>query len=904
MKKIVTFVFLLFITCNSFAQLTNAHWCFREYAHVDFNATPPAVSTCASGGWVPVYGGSNASVSNDAGQLQFYTDGITVWDRTGTPMPNGQGLYGGADAHWNQQHVVIVEKPNHPNLYYIFTVNHYSAHTPSGRGGIHYTVVDMCQGANGDVVPALKNIPLKDHNGTLIDYDYANNTGLKIHAGRITTALNNTQDKVWVEFVTRFNQGSNSERYAYSYLISENGINGQPDGTSQPPNNFALLNNANYPNTNNWPDDEMGSIKVSPNGQSLCDVTGDAVNLYYFNNQNGAVTFNRTVYNGIPVISNPGYGVEFSPNSQFVYFSAFDNTIYQEGLKNIPSGAGGTGSKYMRIYQCPLTKGLPVMIGKFAIQDSGLTQDIVPIPATLPHGGMQLAPDNKIYVCSEYFGYPFHTWLGAIQLPNVAGVGCSFIPNGLQLAAGTFHEGSLPQWVHKTTFTPTNPCPQLSIWPKAYGSIEESLMLVKDKYGNPIIGATELSFTPNTYYNHAGVFPTAPGVNTIQYKSTGITNWLSYNQFPGYAFKSGAVQLYDNNTGSNIFVDGNTGTAVAAPLNLAAGESVLAEPNAAGIFITSTFTYTNQPYTTLYVRTSTGTLSSTYIGPEWYLGKFNPVTNNILVHAYPNIVKVYHFDGTNINYVSTSLMPIVPPYNQFAYLPMIDNQDKIYFIENAVLKCFDYVTSTITTVTLPGFNNNNLVYIENVDPYTGNRCLVYNSSDNFLYCVDVGNSTARKIACTGMGYHLKAVFDNNDVFLTGKYYNPFQVGSQLMPDLPAYNQVQIFITKLNIAGDFHLRPAGLLTEEILLKKASPFEVTISPNPSAGSIINLKIAEKNKEPLVSYSLSIVNHTGRLVLRKDKYIPGTPVQTGNLEKGVYFIELVNPEGARVSRQFVKL
>ena len=45
-----------------------------------------------------VFEGS-ACVSDDNGNLLFYTDGLNIWDATNTVMPNGAGLMGGATSN-------------------------------------------------------------------------------------------------------------------------------------------------------------------------------------------------------------------------------------------------------------------------------------------------------------------------------------------------------------------------------------------------------------------------------------------------------------------------------------------------------------------------------------------------------------------------------------------------------------------------------------------------------------------------------------------------------------------------------------------------------------------------------------------------------------------------------------
>ena len=46
--------------------------------------------------------------------------------------------------------------------------------------------------------------------------------------------------------------------------------------------------------------------------------------------------------------------------------------------------------------------------------------------------------------------------------------------------------------------------------------------------------------------------------------------------------------MFNNSTNSNVFINGNTGSIVTAPINLATGESIIAETNT-GEFITNTY---------------------------------------------------------------------------------------------------------------------------------------------------------------------------------------------------------------------------------------------------------------------------------------------------------------------------
>jgi hypothetical protein len=900
-KKLFSLIAALIITTISLAQLENANWCFRNYAKVNFGGVTPTVglSSCGSGN---IFSGSSASVSNNAGQLLFYTDGVRVYDKNNVLMPNGNNIggysyYGGGAF----QGTVIVQKPNSSRYYYIFTVNQrHTAVFNNGNSGFYYSVVDMCaNGGNGDIVSGMNKIALRNQNGEPIDFNYITNTGLKITEHRVTTTSNNDGTKIWLSFFTQIETNNGYKRYAYQYLISENGINNTPDGFSPYPNTHLLLNDANFPGTVPGNSAVWGNIKFSPNSMYLCDANTSAVTLYNFNNQTGVLGFNRNVYfTTLPSLADhAGMGVEFSPNSQLLYFSTIDDNIYQENRTLIPSA-----KRFIRIRQSKFLekKGSNEIVGKFEVPNTDIIETnnaILPIPAIMPYGNLQLALNNKIYICT----YPFQDKLGVILNPNVVGIGCGYTPYDLTLASGSSHFGNLPQWVHKTVFSPSTPCTTpISFWPKAYGSIEESLTLIKDHYGNLMLGATIISFAPNSYYNHIGVFPSSSSITGVPYNSNGSTNWISENLSPGFAFNSGTVQMGDNITNSSVFVDGNTGNIVPTPINLAAGEYMFAETNT-NKYITQTIDYTSgQTLYTLNVRSGNIT-NSTYLGSNYTLGKFNPNTNNILTKTFPNSLTVYHFDGTSFNYVSSTAFPLSAPYDHFANISLVYNQDRVYSIQNGILKCYDYLTGNITNVTISGFNNNNLRYFENVDNYTGNRCLVYNIVDNYIYCLDVNTLTVRKIYSPGLGYHLKAIFNNDDVYLTGKYFNQFNIGTQIIPNLPTYTLVKIFITKLNLQTDFSLRVPITTTKNFYsLKSSLPQENTVSLTYAETSKrLDESINKLNFDANIANntnvsSILLYNQVGQLIkivntTQGINDLMNNKVPVANFVAGIYFLKI---------------
>jgi len=146
MSKILLYpIFILSgLVCKS--QGENNQWCFGNLAGLNFNSgSPVAVSS-----QVNTTEGSS-SIADAAGNLLFYSDGITVWNSNHMPMPNGFGLNGGTSS---TQSALIVAQPQTPNIYYVFTTAE-----AQGAAGFCYSIVDMSlQGGLGDVTQ--KNVQL------------------------------------------------------------------------------------------------------------------------------------------------------------------------------------------------------------------------------------------------------------------------------------------------------------------------------------------------------------------------------------------------------------------------------------------------------------------------------------------------------------------------------------------------------------------------------------------------------------------------------------------------------------------------------------------------------------------------------------------------------------------------
>lgn len=90
MKKTLLLLIFLFISLSSYAQGEANIWYFGYYAGLDFNSGSLVVLIDSK---IFTYEAC-ATISNASGQLLFYTDGKTIWNKNHQIMPNGTGLMG------------------------------------------------------------------------------------------------------------------------------------------------------------------------------------------------------------------------------------------------------------------------------------------------------------------------------------------------------------------------------------------------------------------------------------------------------------------------------------------------------------------------------------------------------------------------------------------------------------------------------------------------------------------------------------------------------------------------------------------------------------------------------------------------------------------------------------------
>jgi gliding motility-associated-like protein len=262
--------FLLFSIQFGFTQGENNIWYFGNGAGMDFNTGSPVA---LNNSVMNTFEGC-ASIADANGDLLFYTDGISVWNRNHVTMPNGTGMGGDPSSC---QSGIIVPAPGNPNQYYIITTDDFG-----GPNGLQYNVIDMTlDGGDGDRTTSNQVL-------------YTPTTE------KITAARHQNGQDAWI-----ISHLANSTDFRI-YPLTAAGIGAPINYTG------TLHNGSSY-----------GTMKMSASYDRLaiCNQTTNDLEVLDFDNATGQLS------NQINLTNSPGvlYGCEFSPDGQLLYASTWDS---------------------------------------------------------------------------------------------------------------------------------------------------------------------------------------------------------------------------------------------------------------------------------------------------------------------------------------------------------------------------------------------------------------------------------------------------------------------------------------------------------------------------------------------------------------------------------------------------
>jgi len=419
-------VIFLVLSSQLYAQQEAANWYFGVQAGLTFpsaNSEPVSLNN----GRIQTLEGS-ASISDQNGNLLFYTNGTVVYDKTHNIMQNGSDLKGDISS---TQSAIIVPRPANPGRYFIFTVDKPDYYlTPANIiEGVNFSEVDMSlNNGNGGIIEEQKN-------RHLLTYNPSNSLQNEFKSSeKITAVIASDCASYWVatQFMDQF----------YSFRVSSSGVDTNPV-ISDISNNFPPILDEQEINITS-----RGYLKISPDGRKMAAAysqtslgsprTGGGKNsgevyLYDFNDETGKVTNEELL-----LLDTYPYGVEFSPKSTKLYVTTNE---YE----------GGEILQESKIYQFNLESS--------NIRNSGT----VISSSSNVAGALQLAINGKIYRA----GYPkdgggseSHKSLSVISKPEMDAENVNYRHNSVDISPNDAKLGLPPfvQSLFQDSFDVDNLC--------------------------------------------------------------------------------------------------------------------------------------------------------------------------------------------------------------------------------------------------------------------------------------------------------------------------------------------------------------------------------------------------------------------------------------------------------------
>ncbi|MBS1687586.1 MAG: gliding motility-associated C-terminal domain-containing protein [Bacteroidetes bacterium] len=397
MKKVLqlTIIFFLFLTPVLHAQKENNVWMFPPYYGLDFNGPAPTAIT-SKVPWVAI--NAVASVCDVNGQLLFYTNTDTIWDRKGNPMPTcttsaWRKGYPAADdttvlSYNAPQGVIILPVLNNPQQYYVFVMSGSSAFI-SGSGGwdfrLNYSIVDMSlNGGLGDVVSGKAHV----HLDSALDCAMA--------------AVPGDNCNIWLLVHSR------TSTTFKAYDITASGVNTTP----------VLSNAGTFTSLGSYSNGEMA---VSPNRKKIALTDQNIL----FNPPLGAemCDFDPATGKASNAIMLDTLGLDqsvcFSPDNTKLYVSQYGPTYPNSALVQ---------------YDITLSTPAAIVASQVPIIDSF---DLC-APACGAAGEIRAGPDGKIYCTANADSTGMSQYIGCINSPNLRGTACNYVNNAIYFPAVSY----------------------------------------------------------------------------------------------------------------------------------------------------------------------------------------------------------------------------------------------------------------------------------------------------------------------------------------------------------------------------------------------------------------------------------------------------------------------------------
>jgi photosystem II stability/assembly factor-like uncharacterized protein len=438
--KAICFIIGILLFQTLYSQNEAANWLFGDFG-LEFQHDTVFVEN----DYAPHENRGEGIISDKNGNLLFYSDGFSVWNKNHEQMPNGFELISKDRSLIHES--IIIPQPNSKSVFYIFTVEPestiYYVEPDSAEitSGLYFSIIDLnLNNGLGDVTT--KGVKL-----------------LNSTSNKVTAVFHKNGKDVWL-ITHRFNTNN-----YYAYLVTASGI-------SESPVISTVGNSSSYD----------GQLKASPDGKRVaCSYDGwsqtrDDFDIFDFNASTGEL-INPMSFE-LPVTYRGADGLEFSSDATKLFVIQTGSTG-ESGLHQYDI----TGESYDEI------RNSRILIDRENF--NGYTK-------------MQLAPNGKIYI-TKGGGGGGTEHLGVIENPNEYGGDCIVNENGLYLEGGSSFVAKTPNFIQsyffKPNFTFDNNCQAADI--NFHLTNDFNLDSIRWYFGE---GSTSNLFNPVFQFSNAGEY--------------------------------------------------------------------------------------------------------------------------------------------------------------------------------------------------------------------------------------------------------------------------------------------------------------------------------------------------------------------------------------------------------------
>ena len=327
----------------------------------------------------------SSSISDEQGNLLFYTNGCEVYDRNHHIMPNGDQINPGDAYEYSCQDllkeygmfqgIIVLPWPKHPHLYRVLHLRYIKNGHIANE--LLSSTVDMSLDENGVVTEKSQVVTSPD---TLV----------------LISAVRHANGTDWWVVIPK----ALSSKY-YVFLLDSAGIH-RP----------RIQNFEGFPYSGG-----ACQAAFSPDGSLYAQGGNDGVNIFSFNRCTGSLCNPRKIpFDSTYAYEIFGGGVGFSPNSKYLYRVSGASRLYQYDLS------------------APNINDSRILIG----MADNFIDPVGPIQRTFFNLG--LGPDNKIYMPDGNSSCYWNT----IHRPDEPGQACMFRQHDLLLP--TFHRFAVPNF--------------------------------------------------------------------------------------------------------------------------------------------------------------------------------------------------------------------------------------------------------------------------------------------------------------------------------------------------------------------------------------------------------------------------------------------------------------------------